>query len=276
MDAIVDLEARTFPAMVDMSINGFPADVDVAREMSERYGKEANTALAKLEELTPKDGWNFNSDDQKREILNLLGVEFPSKYPKTAQKKEPSMAGAALKTLKKPRAAVRWVEAYLEYESLRKLSGDFVTKYASIVRPDGTIKGSFDTISTGRFSCRRPNLQQVPKRGKLQKTEGMRIRDVFRPLAGDVFVITDFAQLELLLAATIAARETSREGRMLGSSRRPRSTSTAPPRRRCSARSPRRLPRPSAPSRRPSTSAYSTGRRPRGSRRTRRTTTGST
>jgi DNA polymerase I len=215
MDAIVDLEARTFPAMVDMSINGFPADVDVAREMSERYGKEANTALAKLEELTPKDGWNFNSDDQKREILNLLGVEFPSKYPKTAQKKEPSMAGAALKTLKKPRAAVRWVEAYLEYESLRKLSGDFVTKYASIVRPDGTIKGSFDTISTGRFSCRRPNLQQVPKRGKLQKTEGMRIRDVFRPLAGDVFVIADFAQLELLLAATIAARETSREGRML-------------------------------------------------------------
>jgi DNA polymerase-1 len=43
----------------------------------------------------------------------------------------------------------------------------------------------------------------------------MRIRDVFRPKQGDVFIVADFAQVELLVAATIAARETGLRGRML-------------------------------------------------------------
>jgi DNA polymerase-1 len=43
----------------------------------------------------------------------------------------------------------------------------------------------------------------------------MRIRDIFRVPPGETFVIADFKQVELLLAATIAARETGMEPTML-------------------------------------------------------------
>jgi DNA polymerase I-like protein with 3'-5' exonuclease and polymerase domains len=81
-----------------------------------------------------------------------------------------------------------------------------------LIRPDGTIKGSFDTVSTGRLSCRKPNLQQVPSRGKRQSEGNLRIRDIFRPKVGEKFIVADFSQVELLIAGTIAARETGERG----------------------------------------------------------------
>jgi len=222
MGAIVKLESRTFPALVDMALNGFPADKTVALEMAEKYRREAQTALAKVRTLLPQDtaphgkAWNWNSDAHIRAVLRLLDANIDKKgYPKTDKTKEPSTAAKALRTIKSPTAACEWVDAYLAYDGLQKISGDFASKYARLIQEDGTIKGSFDTVSTGRLSCRKPNLQQVPKRGEQQTKEGMRIRDIFRPAEGDVFIIADFAQVELLLAATIAKRETGKRGHML-------------------------------------------------------------
>jgi len=139
-----------------------------------------------------------------------LGVDLEAKnYPKTANSGEPSTSKEALATIKDPVEAVEWVAAYREYDALRKRSNDFISKYASLVGDKGTIRGSYTkNVSTGRLSCRRPNLQQVPKRGELQSKEGMRIRDIFRASPGDVFVVADFEQVELLLAATLAQEET--------------------------------------------------------------------
>jgi DNA polymerase I-like protein with 3'-5' exonuclease and polymerase domains len=222
MSAVVDLEARAFTALVDMSLNGFPADRDVALEMAEKYRIETEAAFAEVLEITPPApsevgaSWNFNSDAHLRTILRTLGANIDKKtYKKTAKEGEPSMAGDVLKTIKKPEVAARWVEAYLRCKSLDKHHRDFASQYAALIREDGTIKGSFDTVSTGRLSCRKPNLQQVPKRNELQNTEGMRIRNIFRPRPGDKFVVADFSQVELLIAGTIAARETDMRGRML-------------------------------------------------------------
>ena len=43
----------------------------------------------------------------------------------------------------------------------------------------------------------------------------MRIRSVFRPQADEKFIVADFSQVELLIAGTIAARETGKRGHML-------------------------------------------------------------
>jgi len=110
---------------------------------------------------------------------------------------------------------LEWVAAYLQYQDLRKRSSDFVDKYAELVRENGTIVGGFETVSTGRYNCTRPNLQQVPSRGKLQTAEGMRIRDIFRARPGESLVVADFGQVELLLAATIAERRSGTKSRML-------------------------------------------------------------
>lgn len=219
MADVVNLEARAFPAMVDMGLNGFPADKQVAIEMADRYRKEAQSALEKTMTLLPEpegDGpWNLNAADDIRKILVALGVKFGSKYPKTDKTKLPSTSAGALRTIKTPKIAAEWVEAYLGYTALSKLSRDFTQQYVTLIRDDGTIKGSFDTVSTGRLSCSKPNLQQVPARGEVQSEAGMRIRDIFRAPEGQTFIIADFSQVELLIAATIAARETGQYGHML-------------------------------------------------------------
>lgn len=222
MGDIVDLESRAFAATVDMSLNGFPADKGVALRMAEKYKVESEAALKEVGDLLPpgpsSDGrpWNLNVAPHIREILELLGANLNKKtYPKTEKTGEPSTTADALRTIKKPEAARRLVEAYLRYKALDKHYRDFARQYAGLIREDGTIKGSFDTVSTGRLSCRRPNLQQVPSRGERQSEEGMRIRDIFRPREGDKFVVADFSQVELLIAGTVAARETGKHGHML-------------------------------------------------------------
>ena len=219
MGDIVDLEARTFTALVDMSLNGFPADKAVALAMAKKYKTEADAAFGVVKGLLPakpEGAWNLNADAQVREILTILGANLNRQaYPKTENTKKPSTAASALRTIKKPAAARRFVETLLGYQALAKLSRDFAGQYADLIREDGTIKGSFDTVSTGRLSCRKPNLQQVPKRGELQNEEGMRIRSVFRPQADEKFVVADFSQVELLIAGTVAARETGKRGHML-------------------------------------------------------------
>jgi len=223
MDKIVELETQVFPAQVDMELNGFPADREIAEQMSAKYLAESEEALARLNALLPQDRnseglpWNWDRNEDIREVLRLLGVgpTLDSKgYKKTDNTKEPSTAKDALATIKEPPAAKAWVDAYLEYHAVHKQYRDFAGQYVGLIE-DGVIRGSFYTISTGRYSCRRPNLQQVPKRGELQSKKELRIRSIFRPPAGEKFIVADFAQVELLLAATIAARVTRQHGHML-------------------------------------------------------------
>jgi DNA polymerase I-like protein with 3'-5' exonuclease and polymerase domains len=222
MGKIIDLEARALPAKIWMERNGMPVDAAVAREMGEKYAREAEGALSEMIRLLPKDAkttpdgepWAWTNPNHVRMVLEAFGVDLGS-LEKTGKTGEPSTARSSLSKVKAPGGAVQWIEAYLSYKDLLKRSNDFVNKYAELVRENGTIVGAFETISTGRYNCVRPNLQQVPKRGRLQTLEGMRIRDIFRARDGEKLVVADFEQVELLLAATIAERESGTESRML-------------------------------------------------------------
>lgn len=66
---------------------------------------------------------------------------------------------------------------------------------------DGRIRCHLDPLATesGRFSCANPNLQQVPN---AHTAPGLRA--CFRPERGHAFVVADYAQIELRVAAHIA------------------------------------------------------------------------
>lgn len=66
---------------------------------------------------------------------------------------------------------------------------------------DGRIRCQLDPLATesGRFSCASPNLQQVPN---AHTAPGLRA--CFRPEPGFCFVVADYAQIELRVAAHIA------------------------------------------------------------------------
>jgi DNA polymerase-1 len=87
----------------------------------------------------------------------------------------------------------------LEFRSLDKLRGTYLTKLPTYVAADGRIHSTFqqDVAATGRLSSIDPNLQNIPVR----TFEGRRIRDCFVPEPGYVFLSADYSQVELRVLA---------------------------------------------------------------------------
>jgi DNA polymerase I-like protein with 3'-5' exonuclease and polymerase domains len=98
--------------------------------------------------------------------------------------------------------------AILEYQEANKVYTTYVIGYLGdpddkdkparvfdgIVYPDFVQYGA----ATGRFSCREPNLQNVPRPGT---DLGKMVRSLFIPRQGCVFVVADYSQIELVLLA---------------------------------------------------------------------------
>lgn len=89
---------------------------------------------------------------------------------------------------------------------LTKLNSTYATGLGAYIAEDGRIHGRFNqTITaTGRLSSTEPNLQNIPIRTEM----GSRIRDVFVPAEGRVFVDADYSQIELRVLASLSGDET--------------------------------------------------------------------
>jgi DNA polymerase-1 len=77
---------------------------------------------------------------------------------------------------------------------------------AKVVDGSGVAGGTH----TGRLSCKNPNLQQIPKRGKDDKglgLAGVDVRRSFIPFPGDVLVEIDQSQIEVRVAGMYAKDE---------------------------------------------------------------------
>jgi DNA polymerase I-like protein with 3'-5' exonuclease and polymerase domains len=161
----VDLEMRTLPAVAQMELNGICLDLWMYR-LVQRCAKAALPGLLKelcqyfgipMQQgfdpatrtftLRPA-GFNFNSDQQVKQLLNSKGI------PAENMQEE---------TLKGFEARFPIVRTLIQYNQLTKqLSVD----YESFISPvTGRIHASFNQngAATARFACQDPNLQQVPK-----------------------------------------------------------------------------------------------------------------
>ncbi|HPD39825.1 MAG TPA: DNA polymerase, partial [Mesotoga infera] len=130
------------------------------------------------------DGINLNSPKQLLEALEKRGI----KTDKTD--------AATLKSMEKkhPEASV-----ILRYRKASKAVSTFTEKLPGFIHPvTGRIHPSYWQLgaATGRFSCSNPNLQQIPNE--------LRFRECFIPAPGNKFVIADYSQIELRVAAAIS------------------------------------------------------------------------
>jgi DNA polymerase-1 len=185
---VAEVEHRALPAVVWMSRAGVPIDADGWREHARKSEADAARLKDELNALAPEhpDGkeWNFGSHQQVRKAATLLGVDLPNTRDETLAlyAKEHKFISALRDYRKASKLANTYGAGWLESGNYR----------------DGRIYASWRQLraATGRMACDHPNLQNIPRSGPL--------RSYIRPPEGRLFVIADYSQIELRIAAKIS------------------------------------------------------------------------
>jgi DNA polymerase I len=185
---VAEIEHRALPAVVWMSSAGVPIDAEGWREHARKAEADAAQLKDELEALAPEhpDGkeWNFGSHQQVRKAARLLGVDLPDT-------KDETLALYANEHM--------FISALRDYRKAAKLASTYGAGWLeSGYYRDGLIYASWRQLraATGRMACDHPNLQNIPRSGP--------IRSYIRAPEGRVFVIADYSQIELRIAAKIS------------------------------------------------------------------------
>jgi DNA polymerase I-like protein with 3'-5' exonuclease and polymerase domains len=201
---VCKLEFDCVWAVVDMELSGMNLDMKKWGELQEKYKQEQRNLSLKLqkelgnggvqmnifgEELT--GGINLDSQTQIKKALKAKGIEMEStSYAELLQYKDSS-------------EVIQWL---IDYRRVSKAIQGFLSPIPEWINPVSLrIHSSYRQIGSqsGRFSCGNPNIQQIPR--------GKEFRECFVPERGHKFVIADYSQIELRVAAEIAKDETMLE-----------------------------------------------------------------
>lgn len=194
-----EIEMPLIEVLADMQIAGMKVD----REFLHAYGNELGE---KLEEV-------------RKEIIEMAGVEFNVNSPKqigeilfdrlglSAGKKNKKGYVTDAETLERIKNDHPIVEKILEYKQYAKLKSTYIEGIDNVIdAKDGRVHSNFNqTITaTGRLSSTEPNLQNIPIKMEL----GRKIRKMFVPESGYVFIDADYSQIELRVLAHMAQDKT--------------------------------------------------------------------
>ncbi len=159
------------------------------------YGEALTGRISALEKNIHEaagEQFNINSPKQLGEIL-FEKLKLPG------GKKTKTGYSTAADVLEKLAPEYPVVSDILEYRGLTKLKSTYADGLAAFIGQDNKIHTNFQqTITaTGRLSSTEPNLQNIPMRMEL----GRRIRKVFVPQEGCIFMDADYSQIELRVLA---------------------------------------------------------------------------
>ena len=147
---------------------------------------------SKLKFIADKKDLNLNSSKQLQDILY-------KKFKLPKLKKTKTGTSTDTKTLEKLVHKHKFCKYLLEYREITKLRSAFTEPLLKLTEDDGIIRCWYNQMGTRtrRFSCERPNLQQIPSRTNNGKT----LRECFVARPGHKFLIADYSQIELRLLA---------------------------------------------------------------------------
>lgn len=192
-----EIEMPLVFVLSDMEREGICIDADALKE----YGEQLAGSITEYEKkIYEEAGEEFNINSPKQ-----LGVILFEKLELPNGKKTKTGYSTAADVLDKLAPDYPIVADILEYRKLSKLKSTYADGLANFIDETGKIHTSFNqTITaTGRLSSTDPNLQNIPIRMEL----GKMIRKVFHPKDGDLFVDSDYSQIELRLLAHISGDE---------------------------------------------------------------------
>ena len=198
MDQLMrDIEMPLVFVLSDMEKEGICMDAGALA----RYGQQLSVSIGELEQkIYEEAGETFNINSPKQ----LGGILFEKMQLPNGKKTKTGFSTSA-EVLDKLAPDYPIVADILEYRKLSKLKSTYADGLSNFVEEDGRIHTNFNqTITaTGRLSSTDPNLQNIPIRMELGKL----IRKVFHPMEGNLFVDSDYSQIELRLLAHMSGDE---------------------------------------------------------------------
>lgn len=195
LDLFYNIDMPTIEVLSNMQWNGMYVD----KTELEQFGKELTDKLEVITKIIYEmagEEFNINSTKQLGEIL-FEKMKLP------VVKKTKSGYSTDVDVLEKLKKEDPIIEQILEYRQLMKLNSTYVEGLKQYINPETKRIHSFfhQTITaTGRISSTEPNLQNIPTRFEL----GKRVRKVFKPQEGCVYIDADYSQIELRVLASIS------------------------------------------------------------------------
>jgi DNA polymerase I-like protein with 3'-5' exonuclease and polymerase domains len=215
---VYDLEMDVLRVLLSIGAQGTPVDIDrmkeLAVELAERRD-ESKTAVFRAAGKT----FNVNSNPQKQTLFygskkdGNLGLK-PWKLTKGGLQKKDEGKELTIHDYSTDKESLERyednpvVKPFLEYQEVDRVLGTYILGYLGVegdpkketqifegkVYPDFVQYGTV----TGRFSCRTPNLQNIPR----PDTDlGKAVRGLFVAGPGHKLVVADYGQIELVVLA---------------------------------------------------------------------------
>jgi DNA polymerase-1 len=191
------LECNCLPAVAAMERNGMLMDMGQWRTLQDTYNElEESLAHEVRRELTTSG---------QRTLGDVAAINLGSPHQ---VKRALRSAGVPVRNVREDEL-LKYEEAhpaiphYIRYKHVLKLKNGFLDALPRHVHPlTGRVHPTFLQVGTvnGRFACRDPNLQQIPRDGT--------VRGCFVAARDHRLVIADYAQFELRVIADISGDET--------------------------------------------------------------------
>ena len=179
---LYEMEQRLLAILASMEIYGMPINVEGIIAKSIELGKQAEDIRQEIYTMTGGDPWNTKSLPTVRYKLKELGIPIP-----------PSLTKDTLKAIQHPLGA-----KLLELRGVEKLKRTYADGILT-KQENGRVSCDFNQCGTetGRLSCSKPNLQNIPKSD---------FRNFFiNPSPPETeLIVADYSQLELRIFAHYA------------------------------------------------------------------------
>lgn len=196
-----EIKQKFYAVIIAMESRGVTVDTDLCRRMI-NHGEIAMDEIVEL-----LGGLNPGSNkDLQILLLERLGLPVVKRSKKTGA---PSFDKTAMEEYElmlelRDDDTARYI---LEYRGWQKSVSSNYRPYVELLSLDGRLRPNYKLhgTKTGRMSCEKPNLQQIPRVSS--KAWNGEMKNAFLPQKGYSLYEADYGQLELRLAAAYAKEE---------------------------------------------------------------------
>lgn len=191
------VEIPVIDAIVNMELEGIKIDVEYAKKLSVEYHKRSNEIQSRIDEelvnlKSSIDRW-CSTDEANTPIIGRTGKPGKTKFQQLSNpidlnsstqlaillydilkvpvvdKKKPRTTDAAALTALAEEKHIKICELMLEKRTVDILIDTFIDALPEFICSDDRIHSSYNQCGSvgGRFSCSKPNCQQIPSHDKL-------------------------------------------------------------------------------------------------------------